>query len=308
MKKGEKNMKKEQLQNLLQGLEVEANQPIMQKYLSNYVLVKVWNKTMNIVNGRYHRNFSSNMYSVENLVRITLAAIKNLDKDLDIELALQNSIDYPARKDMELLVEGLRQIYLENYEGLLKIVSVMLNRLNMKDYDNFYLINPFGMMPGDEILSDYTFIQTAGNDIYQAVANDTVINQLNSFESFLDLDFDNKMLIMDIVVEEGYVTDFAFDLLSDEALENVGCYETIMVQDFNIKVEKDKLKKDVEGRYTLLELFGKDVDISRNLYKAYFIGELNWNYESEPVCFDEFLNNELKSDEYAENYIIGNLI
>lgn len=301
-------MQRKQLQNLLQGLEVEANQPIMQKYLSNYVLVKVWNKTMDIVNGRYHRNFSSRMDSVENLVRITLSTIKSLDDSLDIELALQNSMDYPARKDMEILVEGLRQIYLEKYEGLLKIVSVILNRLNLREHEMFYGINPWYKITGDEILEDYTFIQTAGNDIYQAVANDTVINQLNSFEPFLDLDFDNKMLITDIIVEEGYVTDFAFGLLSDEALENVGCYENIMVQDFNIKVEKEKLKKDEEGRYTLLELFGKDVDISRNLYKAYLIGELNWDYESEPVCFDEFLNNELKSDEYAENCIIGNLI
>lgn len=301
-------MKRKQLDNLLQGLEVEANQPIMQKYLSNYVLVKVWNKTMDIVNGRYHRNFSSNMYSVDNLVRITLATIKSLDDSLDIELALQNSMDYPARKDMEILVEGLRQIYLENYEGLLNIVSVILNRLNLKEHEMFYGVNPWDKITGDEILEDYTFIQTAGNDIYQAVANDTAISQLNSFGPFLDLDFDNKMLITDIIVEEGYVTDFAFGLLSDEALENVGCYENIMVQDFNIKVEKDKLKKDKEGRYTLLELFGKDVDISRNLYKAYLISELNWNYESEPVCFDEFVNNELRSDEYAENYIIGNLI
>lgn len=301
-------MKKEQVRNLLKGLEVEANQPIMQKYLSNYVLVKVWNKTMDIVNERYHRNFSSNMYSVENLIRVTLATIKNLDGSLDIELALQNSMDYPARKDMELLVEGLNQIYLENYEGLLRIISVILNRLNIKDHEMFYGINTWDKITGDEILEDYTFIQTAGNDIYQAVTNDTVISQLNSFGPFLDLDFDNKMLITDIVVEEGYVTDFAFGLLSDEALENVECYETIMVQDFNIKVEKDKLKKDEEGRYTLLELFGKDVDISRNLYKAYLISELNWNYESEPVCFDEFLSNELTSDEYVENYIIGNLI
>ena len=301
-------MKREQLQNLLEGLEVEANQPIMQKYLSNYVLVKVWNKTMDIVNEKYHRNFSSRIDSVENLIRITLATIKNLDDSLDIELALQNSVDYPARKDMEILVEGLRQIYLENYEGLLNIVSVILNRLNLREHEMFYGINPWGKITGDEILEDYTFIQTAGNDIYQAVTNDTVINQLNSFEPFLDLDFDNKMLITDIVVEEGYVTDFAFGLLSDEALENVGCYENIMVQDFNIKIEKDKLKKDKEGRYTLLELFGKDVDISRNLYKAYLIGELNWNYESEPVCFDEFVNNELRSDEYAEQCIIGNLI
>lgn len=301
-------MKKEQIQNLLKGLEVEANQPIMQKYLSNYVLVKVWNKTMDIVNERYHRNFSSRMDSVENLIRITLAAIKNLDDSLDIGLALQNSMDYPARKDMEILVEGLRQIYIENYEVLLKIVSVILNRLNMREHEMFYGINPWYKITGDEILEDYTFIKKAGNDIYQAVANDTAISQLNSFEPFLDLDFDNKMLITDIIVEEGYVTDFAFDLLSDEALENIGCYENIMVQDFNIKVEKDKLKKDKEGRYTLLELFGKNVDISRNLYKAYLINELNWNYESEPVCFDEFLNNELTSDEYAENCIIGKLI
>lgn len=301
-------MKREQLQNLLEGLEVEANQPIMQKYLSNYVLVKVWNKTMDIVNEKYHRNFSSRIDSVENLIRITLATIKNLDDSLDIELALQNSMDYPARKDMELLVEGLRQIYLENYDGLLKIVSVILNRLNIRENEMFYGINPFYEITGDEILEDYAFIKISGNDMYEAVTNDTLINQLNSFEPFLDLDFDNKMLITDIVVEEGFVTDFAFDLLSDDALENIGCYENIMVQDFNIKVEKDKLKKDKEGRYTILELFGKDVDISRNLYKAYLIGELNWNYESEPVCFDEFVNNELRSDEYAEQCIIGNLI
>lgn len=301
-------MQRKQLDNLLQGLEVEANQPIMQKYLSNYVLVKVWNKVINIVSARYDRAFSSKMEAEANLVRITLAAIKNLDKDLDIELALQNSMDYPARIDMEILVEGLRQIYLENYEGLLKIVSVILNRLNIRKHEMFYGINPGGEITGDEILKDYAFIKTAGNDIYQAVANDTVIKQLNSFGPFLNLDFDNKMLITDIVVEEGFVTDCAFDLLSDDALENVECYENIMVQDFNVKVEKDKLKKDEEGRYTLLELFGKDVDISRNLYKAYLINELNWNYESEPVCFDEFLNNELMSEDYIKDCVVGRLI
>lgn len=301
-------MKNEQLQNLLAGLEVEANQPIMQKYLSNYVLVKVWNKVINIVSARYDRAFSSKMEAEANLVRITLAAIKNLDKDLDIELALQNPMDNSSRKDMEILVEGLRQIYLENYEGLLNVVSVIVNRLNIREHEMFYSINPWHAITGDEILEDYAFIKTAGNDIYQAVANDTLINELNGFEPFLDLDFDNQMLITDIVVEEGYVSDSAFELLSDDALEHVGCYENIMVQDFNIKVEKDKLKKDKEGRYTLLELFGKDVDISRNLYKAYLINELNWNYESEPVCFDEFLNNELMSEDYVKDCIIGKLI
>lgn len=299
-----KKNRDEQTNNLLQGIELERNQPIVRKYLNNDVLMDVWNKTIAELNSKHSRQISYGIKSIYSLIRITLATIVERCKNLDIENILLNPKEKIFEKDIELFMEGLNQIYREDYDELLNTVSIIIKTLNKTQYDEFDSVNPCYKITDDEILEDYVFIQTRYNDPYIAVANDAVIKALYNFESFQKLDFDNKILIADIVINKGYVTDFAFD----DAVTNVACHENIMVKDFNIRIEKEKIKQDEKGRYTILELGKGDIDISKNLYKAYLIHGLNWNFTKKPLCFDEFIKNKLMSKNYINNYVIGTLI
>lgn len=204
-------MKKEKLENLLQGLEVESNQPIMQSYLNSYQLVKVWSYVFELVHQNGYGSIAISYSYIKALIRITLSAVCYSEKNLDIRTFLENPLKIHEKSDLSLILSGIDALLLiddnskektnsiEIYKKIVKIVAIIADRINLGKTNKFYRVGKFGEIVGYEVLEDYFLIKIATVDRYESIYNEALMNSLNNAETSNEFNLDEKMKLADIV-------------------------------------------------------------------------------------------------------------
>ncbi len=279
-------------ENIIKGIEFEKNNKFFKKYDEECIV--------GLLTDIIRQGISSDeVIFAKRKLRPCLALLTIVDKSLDYRLLVEKTDNAKEKIDLaSFSVNTLSLIIEKNYKVAFINIIQALYSLGLDDgsllFSNFE----------DNILEDYISICVFDPSPRIEACLDSLVSELfysEDLEDFHVANLDDKLIFLCVIssVCYGYIiTDIFTDNITETDKEITEDYYPLLTKPLNLMVAKD-LKKDNKGYYTLLNLFGRDVDVSKYLY-AYYYRNI-WSVYDYPPTFKEFVENNLSSKNFAES-------
>lgn len=286
------------LKNMLAGTEIAEKQEVFKNYASIGTIQKLWVDMLKFYN-EYHEISREHLRAILNFSKILF---KWDNKDLEDMLNKK----YDERIEYKALFEGLECLYQKDFYKFKRILGELIFHLEYLEEYPLYSVSE-GKIEDKNFTNDFGLYIEVVSVPYKQIKMETIFDFL--FEDSDTLGFDYLDLELKLVVMNnlynGYLefSDF-HESLDIGAREETSLYFPLFEEPLKIKITEDtRFVKDSEGRFTILSIDNEEKEVSDALYRNYFIDQLKFGGMESVVCFDEFLNNELREEEY-----IGSLV
>lgn len=290
------------LENMVAGTEVAEKQEVFRKYANIDTIHKLWVDML-----KYYDNY--HVISKEH-IRAILSFSKILFKLDEKDLEDMLSKDYEDRMEYKALFEGLECLYQKDFYKFKRILGELISRLeNLEEYP-LYSVSE-GKIEDKNFTNDFGLYIEVVSEPYKQLQMETIFNLLFKDSDTLEfdyLDLELKLIVMNSLYNDYLDFDEFYENLDIGAREEISLYFPLFEEPLRTKITEDtKFIKDNEGRFTILSIDNNEREVSDALYRNYFIDQLKFGGIESVVCFDEFLNNELKEEEYIGS-LIGEII
>lgn len=290
------------LKNMVAGTEIAEKQEVFRKYANIDTIQKLWVDML-----KYYDDY--HVISKEHL-RAILSFSKILFKwdKKDLEDILNK--DYEDRMEYKALFEGLECLYQKNFYKFKRMLGELISRLeNLEEYPLYSMSE--GKIEDKNFINDFRIYVEAVSDPNTQFQITTLFDFLFEDSDTLGfdcLDLEIKLIIMNEFFEKYMNLDLDFDELYEDldigAREETSLYFHLFEEPLRIKITEDtKFIKDSEGRFTILSIDDEEKEVSDALYRSYFMEQLRFGGIESVVCFYEFLNNELREEEYIQSLV-----
>lgn len=283
-------------ENIIEGIEFEKSSKFFQEYDDEECII-------GLLTDIIRRGVSNEVLVAKSKLRPCLSLLTILDKNLDYRLLVDKTDNNKEKIDLVLFsISTLAMIREKSYTVAFINILQMLYSLGIDD-DNL-LFSDFE----DKIVEDYITIRIYDPNPHIESSIDSIIFKFFNSEDREDFNSAslNEKLKFLCVISSIYcsykITDINTDNITELSKFIIEDYYPLLTKPLNLMVEKD-LKKDKKGHYTLLNLFGRNINASKYLY-AYYYRNI-WSIYDYPPTFKEFLENNLSSKEFAESLIGG---
>lgn len=285
-------------ENMIKGIEFEKNNKFFQEYDDDECII-------GLLTDIIRRGVSNEILVAKNKLRPCLALLTLVDKNLDYKLLINKTDNTKEKVDLVYFsISTLAMVREKNYKVAFINILQMLYSLGLDD--NNILFSDFE----DKIIEDYVTIRTYDPNPHIEASIDSIIFEffnLEDREDFNKASLDDKLTYICVIssIWCAYaITDSNTDKFTDLSQSVIKDYYPLLTNPLNLMLEKD-LKKDRKGHYTLLNLFGRNINVSKYLYAYYY--RYIWSIYDYPPTFKEFVENNLSSKKYAES-IVGTII
>lgn len=290
------------LENMVAGTEIAENQEVFKNYANIDTVQKLWVDMIKYYN-EYHEISKEHLRTILNFSKILF---KWDNKDL--EDMLNNK--YEDRIEYKALFEGLECMYQKDFYKFKRILGELISRLeNLEEYP-LYSVSE-GKIEDKNFTNDFGLYIEVVSEPYKQLQMETIFNLLFKDSDALEfdyLDLELKLIVMNNLYNDYLDFDEFYENLDIGAREEIGLYFPLFEEPLRIKITEDtKFIKDNEGRFTILSIDNEEKEVSDALYRNYFMDQLRFGGIESVVCFNEFLNNELREEEYIES-LIGEII
>ncbi len=285
-------------ENIIKGIEFEKNSKFFQEYDDEECII-------GLLTDIIRRGVSNEILVARNKLRPCLSLLTILDKNLDYKLLVEKTDNTKEKMDLVLFsINTLAMIREKNYTVAFINILQMLYSLGIDD-DNL-LFSDFE----NTIIENYVRIRTYDPNPHIESSIDSIIFKFFNSEDrkeFNEASLDNKLNFLCVISSIWCAYEFTdsntvnITELSKSVIED---YYPLLTKPLNLMVEKD-LMVDKKGQYTLLNLFGRNIDVSKYLY-AYYYRNI-WSIYDYPPTFKEFVKNNLSSKEFVES-LVGKII
>lgn len=290
------------LENMVAGTEIAEKQEVFRKYANIDTIHKLWVDML-----KYYDDY--HVISKEHL-RAILSFSKILFKwdKKDLEDILNK--DYEDRMEYKALFEGLECLYQKDFYKFKRMLGELISRLeNLEEYPLYSMSE--GKIEDKNFINDFRIYVEAVSDPNTQFQITTLFDFLFEDSDALGfdyLDLEIKLIIMNEFFEKYMNLDLNFDELYEDldicARGETSLYFRLFEEPLRIKITEDtKFVKDSEGRFTILSIDDVEKEVSDALYRNYFMEQLRFGGIESVVCFYEFLNNELKEEEYIQSLV-----
>lgn len=290
------------LKNMVAGTGIAEKQEVFRKYANIDTIHKLWVDML-----KYYDDY--HVISKEHL-RAILSFSKILFKwdEKDLEDILNK--DYEDRMEYKALFEGLECLYQKDFYKFKRMLGELISRLeNLEEYPLYSMSE--GKIEDKNFINDFRIYVEAVSDPNTQFQITTLFDFLFEDSDALGfdyLDLEIKLIIMNEFFEKYMNLDLNFDELYEDldicARGETSLYFRLFEEPLRIKITEDtKFVKDSEGRFTILSIDDVEKEVSDALYRNYFMEQLRFGGIESVVCFYEFLNNELKEEEYIQSLV-----
>lgn len=286
------------LENMIAGTEIAEKQEVFRKYANIDTIQKLWVDMIKYYND-YHVINREHIRAILNFSKILFKWNK---KDLEDIL----NKDHEKRIEYKALFEGLECLYQKNFYKFKRMLGELIFRLeNLEEY-------PLYSMSEDKIedknfTNDFSLYIEVVSDPYKQIQMETIFNLLfkdSDTLGFEYLDLEVKLIVMNDLYNGSLDFDCFYEELIMGAKEKISLYYPLFGKPLRLKITEDtKFIKDNQGRFIGLSIGNKQKKIPNALYRNYFIEQLKFGGIESVVCFEEFLNNELKEEEYIKSLV-----
>lgn len=279
-------------ENIIKGIEFEKNSKFFKEYDEECIV--------GLLTDIIRQGISSDeVILAKRKLRPCLVLLTIVDKNLDYRLLIEKTDNTKEKIDLVYFsVNTLSLITEKSYKVAFINILQTLYSLGLDD-DNLLFSNF-----EDNILEDYISICVYDPYPYIEASLDLLVSELfysENREKFNEASLDDKLNFLCVVfsVSYGYkITEICTDNITEINEQIIKDYYPLLTKPLNLMIEKD-LQKDNKGHYTLLNLFGRGLDVSKYLY-AYYYRNI-WSICDYPPAFEEFVENNLSSKEFVES-------
>ena len=288
--------------NIIKGIEFEKNNKFFKEYDENCIV--------GLLTDIIRQGISSDEVTLaKRKLRPCLALLTIVDtivdNNLDYKLLVEKTDNTKEKIDLTYFsINTLSLIREKNY--VVAFINILQTLYSLGLDDDNLLFSNFE----DNVLEDYISICVYDPYPYIEASLDLLVSEFfysEDREEFNNASLDDKLTFLCVIfsISYGYkITDICTDNITEVNEQIIKDYYPLLAKPLNLMVEKD-LRKDNKGHYTLLNLFGRDVDVSEYLY-AYYYRNI-WYIYDYPLTFEEFVENNLSSKEFVES-LIGKII
>lgn len=280
-------------ENMIKGIEFEKNNNFFQEYDDECVI--------GLLTDIIRRGVSNEILVAKNKLRPCLALLTLVDKNLDYKLLIEKTNNTKEKIDLVYFsISTLAMVREKNYIVAFINILQMLYSLGLDD--NNLLFSDFD----DKIIEDYVTIRTYDPNPHIEASVDSIIFEffnLENREDFNEASLEDKLTYICVISSIWC----AYEITDSNTVNNtelsksvIKDYYALLTKPLNLMVEKD-LKVDKKEHYTLLNLFGRNINVSKYLY-AYYYRSI-WSIYDYPPTYEEFVENNLTSKEYAESFV-----
>lgn len=290
------------LKNMAAGTEIAEKQEVFRKYANIDTIQKLWVDMLKYYN-EYHEISREHLRAILNFSKILF---KWDNKDLEDIL----NKDHEERMEYKDLFEGLECLYQKNFYKFKRMLGELIFRLeNLEEYP-LYSVSE-GKIEDKNFINDFRIYVEAVSDPNTQFQITTLFDFLFEDSDTLGfdyLDLELKLVVMNEFFEKYMNLDLNFDELYEDldigAREETSLYFPLFEEPLKIKITEDTtFVKDSEERFTVLSIDDVEKEVSDALYRNYFMEQLRFGGIESVVCFNEFLNNELREEEYIQSLV-----
>ena len=286
------------LKNMVAGTEIAEKQEVFRKYANIDTIQKLWVDMVKYYN-EYHEISREHLRSILNFSKILF---KWDNKDLEDIL----NKEYEERMEYKALFEGLECLYQKDFYKFKRILGELISGLgNLGEYALYSMSE--GKIEDENFTNDFGLYIEVVSDPYKQIQMETIFNLLFKDSDTLGfdyLDLEVKLLVMNDLYNGSLDFDEFYEDLNIGAREETSLYFPLFEEPLRIEItENTKFVQDSEGRFTILLIDNVQKRIPNALYRSYFIEQLKFGGIESIVCFDEFLNNELREEEYIQSLV-----
>lgn len=285
-------------ENMIKGIEFEKNNKFFQEYDDDECII-------GLLTDIIRKGVSNEILVAKNKLRPCLTLLTIVDKNLDYKLLIEKTDNTKEKVDLVYFsISTLAMIREKNYTVAFINILQMLYSLGLDD--NNLLFSDFE----DKIIEDYVTIRTYDPNPHIEASIDSIIFEffnLEDREDFNKTSLDDKLTYICVIssIWCAYaITDSNTDKFTDLSQSVIKDYYALLTNPLNLMVQEN-LMKDKKGHYTLFKLYGRNIDVSKYLY-AYYYRNI-WSIYDYPPTYEEFVENNLSSKEYAES-LVGKII
>ena len=288
------------LKNMAAGTEIAEKQEVFRKYANIDTIQKLWVDMIKYYN-EYHEISREHIRAILSFSKILFKWNK---KDLEDIL----NKDHEERMEYKALFEGLECLYQKNFYKFRRMLGELIYHLeNLVEYPLYSMTE--GRIEDKNFINDFRIYVEAVSDPNTQFQITTIFDFLFEDSDTLGfdyLDLEIKLIIMNEFFEKYMNLDLNFDELYEDldicARGETSLYFPLFEEPLKIEITEDtKFIKDSEGRFTILSIDDVEKEVSDALYRNYFMEQLRFGGVGSVVCFNEFLNNELKEEEYIQS-------
>lgn len=286
------------LENVVAGTEIAEKQEVFREYANIDTIEKLWVDMIKYFND-YHAISREHIRAILSFSKILFKWGKE-----DLEDMLNK--EHEKRMEYKALFEGLECLYQKNFYKFKRILGELISHLeNLEVYPLYYVSE--GKIESNNFTNDFGLYIEIVSDSYKQVLMETLFNMLfkdSDTLGFDNLDLELKLFVMNNLYNECMYFDECYEDFNVYAREEICLYYPLFEEPLRIKITEDtKFVQDSKGRFTILSIDDVEKDVSEALYRNYFIEQSRVGGIESIVCFDEFLNNELREEEYIQSLI-----
>ena len=290
------------LKNMVAGTEIAEKQEVFRKYANIDTIQKLWVDMIKYYN-EYHEISREHLRAILNFSKILFKWNK---KDLEDIL----NKDHEKRMEYKALFEGLECLYQKNFYKFKRMLGELIFRIeNLEEYP-LYSVSE-GKIEDKNFINDFRIYVEAVSDPNTQFQITTLFDFLFEDSDTLGfdyLDLELKLVVMNEFFEKYMNLDLNFDEFYEDldigAREETSLYFPLFKEPLKIEITEDtKFVQDSEGRFTILSIDDVEKEVSDALYRNYFMEQLRFGGIESVVCFNEFLNNELREEEYIQSLV-----
>lgn len=286
------------LENMVAGTEIAEKQEVFKNYASIGTIQKLWVDMIKFYND-YQEISKEHLRAILNFSKILFKWNK---KDLEDIL----NKEHEERMEYKALFEGLECLYQKDFYKFKRILGELVSCLeNLEEYPLYSMSE--GKIEDKNFTNDFGLYIEVVSEPYKQLQMETIFNLLFKNSDTLEfdyLDLELKLIVMNNLYNDYLDFDEFYETLDIGAREETSLYFPLFEEPLKIKITEDtKFVKDSEGRFTILSIDDVEEEVSNALYRNYFIEQLKFGGIESVVCFDEFLNNELREEEYIQSLV-----
>lgn len=286
------------LKNMVAGTEIAEKQEVFREYANIDTIQKLWVDMVKYYN-EYHEISREHLRSILNFSKILF---KWDNKDLE---SIFNK-EHEEREEYKALFEGLECLYQKKFYKFKRMLGELISRFeNLEEYPLYSVAE--GKIEDKNFTNDFGLYIEVVSDPYKQIQMETIFNLLFKDCDTLGfdyLDLEVKLLIMNDLYNGSLDFDEFYEYLNIGAREETSLYFPLFEEPLRIEItENTKFVQDSEGRFTILSIDNEEKEVSNALYRNYLMEQLRFGGIESVVCFNEFLNNELKEEEYIQSLV-----
>ena len=286
------------LKNMVAGTEIAEKQEVFREYANIDTIQKLWVDMVKYYN-EYHEISREHLRSILNFSKILF---KWDNKDLE---SIFNK-EHEERVEYKALFEGLECLYQKKFYKFKRMLGELISRFeNLEEYPLYSVAE--GKIEDKNFTNDFGLYIEVVSDPYKQIQMETIFNLLFKDCDTLGfdyLDLEVKLLIMNDLYNGSLDFDEFYEYLNIGAREETSLYFPLFEEPLRIEItENTKFVQDSEGRFTILSIDNEEKEVSDALYRNYLMEQLRFGGIESVVCFNEFLNNELKEEEYIQSLV-----